>query len=313
MAKAAAVNGLDGPDMKPWHLKASFETFDDDGKSKSTGTYEEWWADKGKHKSTFVVGDVSQTDYATDKGPMRTGSREWFDYAVTRVPRDLTNPIAAGLENYAFEEQDKTLGPVKVRCVTMRHQGESAIPHPVSPEIYCLDAERPTLRVRASGDGTSKVFYNHVVQFQDVYLAKNIDVLRNGKPLVKIHLESVEDLAGMDDAAFTPPADAVLAVPRKINIAGGVATGMLLRKVAPDYPETAREMRLEGVVTLQAIIAKDGHIRDLHVVSGPTGLQKSALDAVQQWEYRPYLLNGEPVEVETTVNVVFSLHPPPAF
>jgi protein TonB len=87
----------------------------------------------------------------------------------------------------------------------------------------------------------------------------------------------------------------------------------LIRKVTPDYPETAQEMRLEGVVVLQAVVAKDGHVRDLHVVSGPTGLQKSALDAVQQWEYKPYLLNGEPVEVETTVNVVFALHPPPAF
>ena len=313
MAKAAAVNGLDGPDVKPWHLKASFETFDDDGKSKSTGTYEEWWAGKEKRKSTFVEGGVTQTDYATDKGTMRTGSPVWFDGAAKRVPGDLLKPIAVRLENYAFDEEDKTLGPVKVRCVTL-HPLKDVAPPGIAPLLFCLDQERPTLRVKnwLGLGGAYQTSYNHLVGFQDAYLAKDVEVMHDHKPVVKIHLESVEDLAGMDDGAFTPPADAVL-VPRKVNISGGIAAGMLLQKVIPDYPETAKEMRLEGVVTLQAVIAKDGSIRDLHVVSGATGLQKSALDAVRQWEYRPYLLNGEPVEVETTINVVFSLHPPPKF
>jgi len=311
MTKAAAVNGLDGPDVKPWHLKASFETFDDDGKSKSTGTYEEWWASREMRKSTFVVGGVSQTDYMTDKGILRTGSSSAFDNSVMIVPEDLLKPIGVRLENYAFDEEDKTLGPVKVRCVTLRPLKEVAPPG-IAPMLYCLDQERPTLRVRTSlgFGGAYQTSYNHFVGFQDGFLAKDVEVIHDHKPVVKIHLESVEELAGIDEQVFTPPADAKF-VPRKINIAGGIAAGMLLQKVAPDYPETAREMRLEGVVVLQALISKDGHIRDLHVVSGPTGLQKSALDAVQQWEYRPYLLNGEPVEVETTINVVFSLHPPP--
>jgi protein TonB len=66
-------------------------------------------------------------------------------------------------------------------------------------------------------------------------------------------------------------------------------------------------MHVGGVVVLKAIINKEGHIRDLHVVKGPKILQDAALDAVRQWEYRPYLLNGEPVEVMTTINVVFAL------
>jgi protein TonB len=64
---------------------------------------------------------------------------------------------------------------------------------------------------------------------------------------------------------------------------------------------------VSGTVVLQGIIAKDGHIKNLKVVSGPSLLQDAALDAVRQWMYRPYLLNGEPVEVETTINVVFTL------
>jgi protein TonB len=83
--------------------------------------------------------------------------------------------------------------------------------------------------------------------------------------------------------------------------------GLLLRKVIPVYSAIARATRTEGTVVLQATISKTGTIENLHVVSGSPLLAQSALDAVAQWRYRPYLLNGQPVEVETTVNVVFKL------
>jgi protein TonB len=69
----------------------------------------------------------------------------------------------------------------------------------------------------------------------------------------------------------------------------------------------AREMRIAGTVQLQATISRKGTIENLRVVSGPPLLQQAAIDAVKQWRYRPYLLNGEPVEVETAVNVDFKL------
>jgi len=97
------------------------------------------------------------------------------------------------------------------------------------------------------------------------------------------------------------------AAPEKINISGGVATGMLIQKTLPVYPPIAKAARVQGTVVLQATISKTGTITDLRVISGPAMLQGSALDAVRTWRYRPYLLNGEPVEVETTVNVIFTL------
>ena len=95
--------------------------------------------------------------------------------------------------------------------------------------------------------------------------------------------------------------------PKKVNISGGVATGMLLQKTVPVYPPIAKAARVSGTVVLQATISKTGTIEGLHVISGPAMLQQSAMDAVKSWRYRPYLLNGDPVEVETTVNVVFTL------
>jgi len=92
-----------------------------------------------------------------------------------------------------------------------------------------------------------------------------------------------------------------------VRVTSELASGLLIRKVVPRYPELARTMRAEGTVSLTATIAKDGTIANLRVVSGPPILQPAALDAVSQWRYRPYLLNGQPVEVETTVNVIFTL------
>jgi protein TonB len=82
---------------------------------------------------------------------------------------------------------------------------------------------------------------------------------------------------------------------------------MLLQKTVPLYPPIAKAARVSGTVVLQATISKAGTIENLHVISGPAMLQQSAMDAVKSWRYRPYLLNGDPVEVETTVNVVFTL------
>ena len=82
---------------------------------------------------------------------------------------------------------------------------------------------------------------------------------------------------------------------------------MLIVKNIPVYPPIARTMGLQGTIVLQATISQAGTIENLRVVSGPGPLQQAALDAVKGWRYRPYLLNGQPVEVETTINVIFTM------
>jgi TonB family protein len=99
------------------------------------------------------------------------------------------------------------------------------------------------------------------------------------------------------------------------RIAAGVLAGQVLSKVAPVYPAKAKTARIAGAVILQAIISKTGDIQSLRVLSGPDELRISALDAVRQWKYKPYLLDGEPTEVDTTITVTYSLGdavPPPA-
>lgn len=92
-----------------------------------------------------------------------------------------------------------------------------------------------------------------------------------------------------------------------IRVGGNVQQARLINKPNPVYPPLARQARIAGTVRLQAIIGEDGTIQSLEVVSGHPLLVQSALDAVRQWRYQPTLLNGEPVKVQTTVDVVFTL------
>jgi len=98
-----------------------------------------------------------------------------------------------------------------------------------------------------------------------------------------------------------------IATPQRVRVSSGVQSGLLVRKVPPTYPPLARQARIQGTVVLQAQISKTGDIENLQLVSGHPMLAPAAIEAVKQWKYKPYLLNGEPVEVETTVQVNFTL------
>ena len=98
--------------------------------------------------------------------------------------------------------------------------------------------------------------------------------------------------------------------PQQVQVSPGTSQGLLVYKVQPSYPPLARQARVQGTVVLHALIGKDGTIADLSVISGHPMLIQAAMDAVKQWRYKPYLLNGEPALVQTTINVNFELNGP---
>jgi periplasmic protein TonB len=105
----------------------------------------------------------------------------------------------------------------------------------------------------------------------------------------------------------TPVAVPKVAAPQRVRVSSGVVTGLKIRDAKPNYPPLARQARIQGVVILQALISKTGDIENLQLISGHPMLAPAAIEAVKQWKYKPYLLNGEPVEVETQVQVNFTL------
>jgi protein TonB len=124
-------------------------------------------------------------------------------------------------------------------------------------------------------------------------------------PLAK---ESGGSLAGLPDSIGTAVPSQVRVSPAKtLAISSGVMAGNRLSGADPQYPAIARAARVQGTVVLAATISRSGVIENLRVISGPPMLVSAAQEAVRTWRYRPYLLNGEPVGVETTVRVVFTL------
>lgn len=150
--------------------------------------------------------------------------------------------------------------------------------------------------------------------------------IRNGKP-VKVNTKMPFDFAfadkvtnatapsapsantsrSSDGAAGTSGGESSGSLPQKLRVSSGVVEGLKLHVVNPVYPLEARMRHIQGVVLLQATIGKDGLVHDLKAVSGDPILIKAAMGAVEQWRYRPYVLMGEPVEVETTIKVQFHM------
>jgi protein TonB len=93
----------------------------------------------------------------------------------------------------------------------------------------------------------------------------------------------------------------------KVNISQGVSQGLLIKRVQPKYPPNALAMHVQGTVKLDAVIDKEGNVTNAKVLKGDAVLARAALDAVRQWRYKPYYLDGVPVDIETQITVTFKL------
>jgi protein TonB len=114
-------------------------------------------------------------------------------------------------------------------------------------------------------------------------------------------------IGGIVNATSAAVPKFVPVTPQRVRISQGVTKGLLVQKIEPQYPPLARAARVQGDVVLSAVIDTNGQITNLQLVSGHPMLVPAAIAAVKQWRYKPYLLNGQPVEVETTITVIFSL------
>ncbi|HVB58133.1 MAG TPA: energy transducer TonB [Candidatus Acidoferrales bacterium] len=145
-------------------------------------------------------------------------------------------------------------------------------------------------------------------------IPKTVAIVKDEAPVVYTNSDSgvnggtgalLGGIIGSGPSGPPPPPKPV--TPQRIRVGGNVEAASLINKVTPIYPPIAKTAHVSGTVVLHAIIAKDGTIQELQFVSGPPLLMKAAMDAVREWRYRPTMLNGDPVEVDTTIDVVFTL------
>jgi TonB family protein len=306
MLLAAKSNGLTGDDVKPWHVKATYQLLDDAGNVKDQGTYEEFWVSPTKYKRTFTGKAFTRTEYGTKNGALVSGDQDPL-YSQGHEIRDgffAPMPSLESIDKNTYVIEQREAGGVKYTCLNLK----DALGKPYG-STWCLAPDMPILRVGLWSPDW-QVVHNRILRFQGRFVAGDLAFIQQGKANLTAHIDTIESLGSVDEAIFLPPADAAPPKPMRITISGGAARSGLIKSIVPDYPPLAKARGISGTVVLQAIIDKNGHIRDLHVISGPDQLQQAALDAVKQWVYRPYLLDGEPVEVRTQVDVVFTLGNP---
>lgn len=304
---AASRNNIADAEIKPWHLRATFELLDESGNTLDQGSFEEFWAAPLKRKIVFDSPHFSQTEYHTEKGWFRAGVRAAAPGPLGLLESALTNPVPVNpqlADTLVIDREKREEGGVKFICLKQTgFATPNGVREFVGPE-YCLDEDRPVLKTNTAG--ITQFSRRDFRTFEGRFVAGEMVAVQNGKQRMKVHIDTIEPLSPGAEADLAPTPDAA-PVSMRINISAGVAQGNLARKVSPEYPIDAKLSGISGTVVLQALIGKDGHIADLRVVSGPPALQGAALDAVKQWEYRPYVLNGQPIEVNTTVNVLFTL------
>lgn len=233
----------------------------------------------------------------------------------------------------------KTIGALLLSSALLSAQSNDStklIPIKIDPPIYPIDAQKQGIQgqvwVKITVDEQGSVDKAEVIRGDPALTKAAVDAakkwkfqpfIKNGSP-AKVTAEMPVDFAFRDkimekgaSADMTASVDARAAsrnIPassnpeKRVRVSRGVAQALLLHQVAPVYPPEARH-HVEGMVILQAVIGKDGRVRDLKALSGPKELIPAAIGAVQQWRYQPYLVNSQPVEVETQITVKFSLPP----
>lgn len=320
MLLAARVNGL-GPNMKPWHLKADFQTFDADGQPLDRGVFEEWWAASEKWKMSYSSKNFSQVIYRNGdmSSRMMTGDSGWIPVKDRIATHTLYEDFAAekSIEKANLRVIDRKIGAVSLHCVvpfrvapalmasedfagnpTLAFRGMGGLP------TVCLNPDSAVVRAVVYDSGFSMVFDN-VVQADGHYIPRDLWLRSGNLPIAHLVVNTLEIPARIDDSIFVAPPSAVTIPVQRYNPA--VKAGHRTGGDNPTYPHLAKTRLVQGLVVLQATITKNGKISDLRVVSGPKELRQSAFDAVKTWKYKPYLLNGQPVEMETVINVIYTL------
>ncbi len=299
------LNGLQGVDA-PWHVKASYEVFDADGKSKDKGTFEEWWVSEKQYKLAYHSAEFSQEEYGTDHGIFHSGDSSWPSSPVSLLQRAIVQPLPLNeiSEDWVPRSLERKFGQARLTCTALSYRGGTKVDE--SSPSFCFEPTTAMLRYLNTSNRTNQILFNDIALFRGRLVARDVRLLFLGKLSLSAHIDTIETLKETDLASIPISANP-FPVTRRVQVLSGETSAHLIKKAFPEYPVTAKMQGVQGTVVLDAVISKDGHVRETHVLAGPPLLQKSAADAVQQWVYEPYLLDGEAAEVETEVNVVFNL------
>ncbi len=309
----AAADALESPDSLPFHLKATILLEAQYHRPVRQGTVQIWSAGAGSRRITYDLPDYHATFLHTPDGDYRTPGAAPPPYLVKYLLDQALHPLPQSLDSAQYEAalQKHTFGKTDLDCITLT---SLAARPPASglaePRKFCLDPASSDLRVTFDVYGQSTI-RETVGTFRDHRVAIQLATSFTSTPVAHLHVDELKGQA----APYPELADSTGLVREKnpaAVVAGRILAGSIRTKQTPVYPTIARQKLIFGSVLLHAIIGVDGHIRYLEVIGSPDdSLTESAMNAVQNWTYSPYLLNGQPTEVDTTIVVNFNPSPRP--
>ena len=304
---------LNGDDVQPFYLKMSVQLFDAKGVPSEQGTVELYRAGTKTEKIVYSFPSYSATEVHVDGSRYRTTSVPNPPQMVPTLLQQVLHPLAGDADNSSPQLQQINLSKLPLDCIMTPGGPTSPLPIAFAP-TYCLDPDNVLRVVRHGGQ---VILRNATAAFLQRHVAFDFGITINGIQAAQAKVVTLEPrtFAASDFSTEGLPLFA-LGAPLEgygstgpVKVSGAVIQGFLLSHVDPVYPPGAKMMHVQGAVILHAQIGTDGHIHDLQIVSTPdTELAAAAMDAVRQWTYKPYMLNGAPVAVETTINVNFTIN-----
>ncbi|MGA1982109.1 MAG: energy transducer TonB [Acidobacteriaceae bacterium] len=303
---ASELSALDGTAVNPWHWKLDVTVYDTDGKNPKTGSLEMWFSD-GNMRTVASLGSAEITTLRVGNNLYRSAGNEKDVAAISFIQMQVLHPVPAEVfqPETAVKLIRETAGKTKLDCIapTLVRQTNDVIS--LGQQFcFCLEQDTSRLVVMYEVGGftvlrrQTGMFQSHEVPV-DLQTLFGTVVFAEAKT-TRLTAESIDPSQFQVQPDMTP-------VTEPVEISSGDLSRLTLSQNAPTYPLDAKERHASGKVVFDAMIGKDGHVLSLQQTGqADSALAESAKKAVSQWLYRPYLINGIPVEVKATINVNFN-------
>jgi TonB family protein len=306
--RAITTNSIDDAQLKPWHLKLSFQLFDDKGTPTEKGEIEEWWVAPGKRKTVYTSASYTGTEIQTPDGLYRKAEMRSVPPLLRLIRDQVISPMPdeKDIEDSSPELRHHDFGQVKMDCIMLAQPIKNLSEPPLGLfPTYCFDRDQDSLRISYDA-GSQITTRNKMGAFQGRRVLVEQITSVGSTPVITAHIDTLET-ATIPEGDVLPPVELSKVPSKPVPVAGKVAAGLKISGEPPIYPENAKRNHISGTVVLHARIGTDGRIHSLRIVSAPDGdLAIASMAAVRQWRYKPFLLNGEPVEVDTQITVNFN-------
>ncbi len=315
------ANNLELEGKTPFDLAMTFQLYDLDGKPTVTGSVEEWWAAPGSMKIVVHLAGLNEDGGAPDGAdPVLVR----YAYLVSQLLEEATVPVPK--KPWLVTRQETKDGKVVANATPVTVQSTvstkrvklgkvaldctaPAIADPTSavPTMLCVEPQSTDVLLLQGWGGKETVLRSRTAKFRDTYVPLELKIDYLGKEAIAGTLTTMK--------VWEPPSSEIkvpvgaTATTNAASLPGGVIAGHRISYVEPVYPEMAKVGHASGAVLLHAIIGEDGKVdRLVPVASTNPMFTSSAIDAVRKWTYSPYLLNGKPTSVDTTITVNFALN-----